>query len=86
MADHLRAWRVATATCPHCVTLDATEKAACGPCAGTGDLMRVLLEDQRRRGREEALTALRGLHGAVTDAGLYLRDLPMPDVRSEAGW
>lgn len=58
MMANMQAWRVATATCPNCVSADSSRKSACLSCGGTGDMLATLLLDAYRRGERNVLDRL----------------------------
>lgn len=74
------AWKAATAVCPYC-TGDGCER-----CGDSGDLMRHLLEQAYRQGRDEALVKLRDVYRVSLLAGRQVSDGPIPvDLKRSLG-
>lgn len=73
------AWRVAVQFCPFC------SADGCVRCGGTGDLMRHLLEEAYREGRNDALHAMRGVYSTVVTAGRHVAEGPVPELKRKLG-
>lgn len=59
MSRNVAAWRLATSTCPHCVSLEDEAKDACLSCGGTGDLLGWMLLRAYEEGERAMLRELR---------------------------